>query len=318
MDNISKKTPIDVCADISSIVLFVFPILTDLLGFVSLFVDKLQIWINTNLGTVSCIAIIAVVNVVLIANIIFIFERHSKKRIDKASDLAKGYDHLLEVYADYLLAFEEKCEKIKTTEELYDEVSKALKAIVDEVKDVLSDVTKEKIRVCIKNFPEKYAHNDVTRMELITFCRSDKTLRESALERRNRVYVSQNTDFKLIMLDTYPYFAFNGLTSFEKVTKTPYENSTPKWEKKYNATIVYPIGKCNGYANGKSKYEVLGFLCADTLSTKAFSAEVGPICISFIASISYLLYIFLDKCITYREKIEKSHTHKEEECTVVG
>ena len=62
-----------------------------------------------------------------------------------------------------------------------------------------------------KAFPEKYDHHDVFKMQLITFCRSDKSLVEPATERTARVPVHKNTDFKLIMIETYPYFSFDNL-----------------------------------------------------------------------------------------------------------
>lgn len=143
-------------------------------------------------------------------------------------------------------------------------------------------------------------------MELMTLCRSDKTLVESATELQERIPVHKNTDFKLIMVETYPYFAFNNLKNFEKETRTEYENTTDHWEKKYLATIVFPISKCISSHKEKESFEVLGFLCVDTLSTQAFSGDVGPMCIDFVESLSYLLYAFLDKCIQYREALEQT------------
>lgn len=90
-----------------------------------------------------------------------------------------------------------------------------------------------------------------------------------------------------------------------------YQNSTKDWEKKYNATIVHPISKCISNQKSQEKYEILGFLCADTLKTNAFSADFGTACQVFLASIAFLLYIFLDKCILYREKIEKKQSNIE-------
>lgn len=314
MDNITKKSSIKTLSKISNIVLFIFPLLADLLGIAALFISNLQVWINDKIGTVSGVVIIAILNVVFLFNIVFIMEKKETKKSNKSKKFLEGYGQLLKNYTDYLTGFENKCADISTVEDLYEETSKCLKTLIDEIGSILSDATGSKIRVCIKAFPEKYTHRDVTQMKLMTFCRSDKTLMESARERKDRIEVQKNTDFKLIMLNTYPYFAFNNLKNFENETKTEYENSSSKWEKKYNATIVYPISKCIGTEGGKDLFQVLGFICVDTLSTKAFSAEVGPMCIKFIASLSCILYIFLDKCISYREKIEINNTNTEREC----
>ena len=310
LDNITKKPLVEKCSRIANAILFIFPILTDLLSVISLFTPKLQSLISSTFGTVPCITIIVILNVVLVANTFLVLDKKISNRVNKAFDFFEGYRNLLETYTTYLTDFENDCEKIASVEGLYFETSHCLKTLIDKIRDVLVDVTGEKIRVCIKAFPEKYEHHDVTQMELMTFCRSDKSLKESALERKDRIRVNKNTDFKLIMLEAYPYFAFNNLKNFKNETKTDYENSSSKWEKKYNATIVYPISKCIGVSEGKDLYQVLGFICVDSPSTNAFSTDVGPMCIRFIASLSYMLYIFLDKCITCREMLENTNERK--------
>ena len=269
-----------------------------------------------NIGSIPSILIIIILNVVLLANVIFVLERRANQRSDKAKMLIAGYDELLDEFKDYLIAFEDDVSKISTVDELYAKVSECLKVIVDAVKEILRDVTGHKIRVCIKAFPEIYAHHDTTQMELMTFCRSDKTLKASVLERANRVSVQDNTDFKLIMSETYPYFAFNNLKNFKKETKMEYQNSTSNWNEKYSSTIVHPISKRISPKGGRGTYQVLGFVCVDTLSIDAFSADIGPICIDFISSLSHLLYIFLERCITYRERLE--NLNNERECVTNG
>lgn len=313
MDNISKRSFLQKCAKFFSFILYAVPGTADAIGILSFVFPDIQNLLSSLIGANSIIVLAIINNVVLVGNIIFSIERQSRKKQDKSLTFINGYDNLLRNYADYLLAFEEKCDSITKIDDLYWESSHCLKTIIDNVRDIISDITGEKIRVCVKSFPEKYGHNDITKMELVTFCRSDKSLRDSIIERNDRISVNDNTDFKHIMSGTYTYFAFNGLESFEKETKTPYQNSTPGWEKRYKATIVYPISKKIGMSHGRAKYEILGFLCIDTLSTKAFSADNSETCIKFISSISSLMYIFLDKCITYREKIERKQLDEEKE-----
>ncbi len=321
MDNITKKTFIQRCTEVAKYVLFILPILTDLIGIVSLLTPKLQSWLDTHLGGVSCIIIITIVNIVLLANIIFVIDKMATKKADKANEFIEGYDKLLEEYADYLSDFDSRFDEINSVDELYKIVAESLKTIIDRTKTIISNVTGFKVRVCIKSFPEKYTSLNLDTMELMTFCRSDKSLRDSILERNDRVKVKENTDFKLIMMETtaYPYFAFNGLKNFERTTGIPYENSTDKWDKKYVATIVYPISKHVDTKRGKEIFQILGFLCVDTLSEKAFSAAVGLMCIRFMSSLSHLLYVFLDKCILCRERIEniQSQNQQERECVNV-
>ena len=171
--------------------LFVFPLLADLLGVASLFISNLQDWINDKIGTVSGVVIIAILNFVFLFNIVFIMEKKATKKSNKSKKFLEGYGRLLKNYTDYLTGFENKCAEISPVEDLYEETSKCLKTLIDEIGSILSDATGSKIRVCIKAFPEKYTHRDVTQMKLMTFCRSDKTLMESARERKDRIEVQK-------------------------------------------------------------------------------------------------------------------------------
>jgi len=304
MDNIKKKTLLQRITTVCKYISVAVPAIVDMFGVVALFADGLQTWVNANIGSVGCIIIIVVLNLLLVANIFIFVEKTAGKKASRASHFISGYKIISEHYTDHFINFENACKTITSVEELYSTTSTYLKELVDDVSDVLSRATGKKIRACIKAFPEKYEHHDTFKMELMTFCRSDKTLLESAEERAKRVPVHKNTDFKLIMVGTYPYFAFNNLKNFEKETKTEYENSTDKWEKKYIATIVFPISKHISTYRGKDSFEVLGFLCVDTLNTQAFSGDAGPMCIDFVESLSYLLYAFLDKAIQCRDALE--------------
>lgn len=304
MDNIKKKTLLQKITTACKYISLVIPAIVDVFGVIALFADGLQKWINTHIGSNGCIIIVVVLNLLLVANIFVFVEKTAGKKANKATHFIVGYKKVLEHYTNHLMDYEDACKQITTVEELYGATSNCLKALVDDVSDVLSKTTGKKVRACIKAFPEKYEHHDTFQMELMTFCRSDKTLVESAMERTGRVPVHKNTDFKLIMVGTYPYFAFNNLKNFQKETKTEYENSTEKWEKKYIATIVFPISKHISTYRGKDSFEVLGFLCVDTLNPQAFSGDVGPMCIDFVASLSYLLYTILDKAVQCRDALE--------------
>lgn len=305
MNNIKDNSTLRKVAEYLNYVLLVFPILVDFVGFVSLFIPNIQNSIMSHVSMTAFWCILVGVNVVLIASIIAATELRHKEKITVGLKFVGGYKALLKEHTINLMRFEEKCDEFQTVDELYGTVFGYLKSMVDEVSRILSDITGEKIRVCIKSFPEKYDHRDVHQMELITFYRSNAGWSTSELERKERIKVVENTDFKHILVESYPYFAFNGLDNFEKVTKMKYQNSTKDWRKKYNATIVNPISKFVSVQKSQEKYEILGFLCADTLKTDAFSADYGMACQDFLASIAFLLCIFLDKCILHREKIEE-------------
>ena len=306
MDNISKKSFKGTVTSISKYISVGIPLLIDFLGILTIFVGSLQDWLKANMNLGIGLIIVVILNILLVANIFVFVEKTAGKKADKVSYFITGYKKILRNHASCMVDFDARCKSINSVEELYRDTSAYLKEFVDEAKSVLSKATGEKIRVCIKVFPEKYSHRDTFAMELMTFCRSDKTLQESAIERRERIPVHKNTDFKMIMVEAYPYFAFNDLRNFKRVTKMEYENTTEHWESKYLSTIVSPIGKCISTYKGKQSFEVLGFLCVDTLALHAFSGDAAILCLEFVESLSNLLCVFLDKCIEYREILENN------------
>lgn len=304
MDNISKKRPLSTIAKIANICQIIFPVIVDFLGLISLFTSALNNWISTNIGLVPSIIIITILNVVLIANVIFLVDRKLSNKINITFEFILGYERLLKLYMENVIDFDEQRKNISTVEDLYSCVSEHLKTLIDEMNKILCKATGKDTRICVKAFPEIYNHTDTSKMELMTFCRSDKSLSQSNIERKDRVNVKENTDFDLIMSEEYPYFAFNNLQNYLQETQTEYRNTTIDWHEKYNATIVFPISKCIAIKRGKETHQILGFICADTLSLDAFTSDTGTHCVKFLSSVSFLLYIFLEKCIEYRKMLE--------------
>ena len=233
----TTKNRIRYAADFASWILVLIPVLSDIIGLFSFFVPSISAWMDKQVDSSAHGLIYAILNSVLLFSIILLVERRSKNRIERTSRCIEGYNKLLKKYSEYLIEFDDRCEKIQTVDSLYKETTECLKTIVDESKEILCDLTAEKIRVCVKSFPTRYSHKDISQMELVTFCRSDKSIHESERERGYRIKVSENTDFKSIIGESYPYFAYNGLTSYSKNQNSNYENSSKRWEKKYNATI---------------------------------------------------------------------------------
>lgn len=312
MDNVNKKSVLQKCTYFVKHTMLIFPILVDILGIVSLFTNSLQQWIDKNIGVGSCITIITILNIVLLGAIFIVLNDKAMQKSDKANQYIEGYDKILKRYSECFSDFENNIQVQSDVENLYETATKSLKEIVDKIRNIISEITDSNIRVCIKAFPKKYSNLNLDEMEIFTFCRSDNSLKESVMEHSDKVKVCENTDFKLIMMKStsYPYFAFNGLLNFEKETGMKYENSTDEWDRKYIATIVYPISRHTETIRGREYFNTLGFLCIDTLDENAFAASDGRMCIKFLSSISHLLYIFLDKCIIYKEDIENKVIQK--------
>ena len=91
-----------------------------------------------------------------------------------------------------------------------------------------------------------------------------------------------------------------------------YRNTTEDYEKYYKGTIVVPIRVNKShlyYVSENSGYDIVGFLCVDSLSTNAFrNAELDKdnntnIVKSFAAEI----YIILNKYNLYLQRIHGGH-----------
>jgi len=309
MDNMSPKNTFRVFKDILDICIILIPLMADMFSLVSLFLPDMRSWINNKISNQTCIAIIILLNVIMIIGFVYIYDKQTHQKINEFETIVDKYNEIIAAYEDNISDYEKSCENMQTINDLYIITAQIMKTLIDQMKEVLHEITHQKVRVCIKAFAEKYDTIDLHNMELITFCRSDKDLLSSGQERCMRVRLEENTDFLMIMSNntSYPYFAYNGLTTFTQKTGMTYMNSSSDWEKKYNATIVHPICKCvKKDKSGKKEYQILGFLCIDSLSTKAFTQKNANICISFNKAMAVLLYRVLNKCITQREVIEKT------------
>lgn len=87
-----------------------------------------------------------------------------------------------------------------------------------------------------------------------------------------------------------------------------YQNSTENWEDYYIGTIVVPIRIANKrlfYTSEEESYNILGFLCADSLSTKAFTEEAKQRNIYYVKAYAALIYNILSKYQFYLKQLGK-------------
>ncbi len=76
-------------------------------------------------------------------------------------------------------------------------------------------------------------------------------------------------------------------------------NSTSNWEDYYIGTIVVPVGNSATSQEGK-KCEILGFLCVDSLSRKAFTEKQKTINVKLLQGYADVFGIAAQK---YKEKL---------------
>lgn len=304
MDNITPNKKIGGIVKFLDYVFVIVGLIADILGILSFilsFFPSLPQLPIANQFNWYIIVLIVLVNIALLLKL---YSHHVKKTHDmghKTELLIDGLDKISSEFENYFYYMDSKIEQTQSTAELYGIVAESSKGIVDLVESVLRKVTTKDVRACIKYFPKQY--NDIKEMQLITLCRSDESLNDSRTEHTDFIHVQENTDFESIMIGENHYFAFNDLMTFKKQTGKKYKNSSEDWTKRYNATIVHPIKRRTERRRRKDYFDILGFLCVDSLSLEAFSGDTGPMCIKFTQSVSRLLYIFLDKCTVQNEKI---------------
>jgi len=117
--------------------------------------------------------------------------------------------------------------------------------------------------------------------------------------------VDRNTDFAEILFEFKDYFYSGNLPEYEKALNKvgkKYKNTTANWEKYYRATIVVPI-RISNEENDK-EYQIMGFLCVDTMSTTAFKHEEEEIAVSIVKTFADGLYAYLDHCRHFDKLLE--------------
>lgn len=189
---------------------------------------------------------------------------------------------------------------------------------------ILQKSTGEKVCACIKLIENTGVATgiDKEKATVITFCRSkntDKTRKANDGVHKKSIKIKENTDFYDILDEesenTNSYFYQGNLPQYDKDLRKAgkkYRNTTEDYEKYYKGTIVVPIRVNKShlyYVSENSGYDIVGFLCVDSLSTNAFrNAELDKdnntnIVKSFAAEI----YIILNKYNLYLQRIHGGH-----------
>lgn len=176
---------------------------------------------------------------------------------------------------------------------------------VDILSTLISNSTDERVSVCIKYFPDDQPRPDANGFlqeedyYLKTLSRSTNTVSDR-LNNDGLVPILGNTAFMTIMNERKSYFRSSNLKELKKIDA--YDNTNQHWEKYYNATIVVPIRMKMNISNAEipdSRYNLLGFLCADSLSTSAFRDSDIAAYTSMIKAYAGGLYMYLEKVYTF-------------------
>jgi hypothetical protein len=172
---------------------------------------------------------------------------------------------------------------------------------------VLTKLARAEVCLSVKYFmPVDYAKSGATVLSedyyLSTLSRSSNSDKNRVLGTKARV--GDNTDYVMLVRDCYPHFWAPNLEDYDRDLKkigACYRNSTPKWEDYYAATVNVPIRlKMKSFLNDADGdgvdqgYHMLGLLCADSISTEAFTEALKPVFLNLLKCYADAFYNYLD------------------------
>ena len=209
-------------------------------------------------------------------------------------------------------------------------VKELIKSALDNLCDIYFIYSEEVISGCVKMIVPTDSEITIDNACVQTFERSTHSHsgRRVIDELVNVQKVKGNTDFYEILLDSKKSVFYQAdLVEFGNHLKEigrKYENTNAEWEKYYHGTIVAPIriaNRRNPHNDKSSDYTILGFLCVDSMSTKAFSCDNQEFYTNIIKSYASLLYIVLEQYKIYLQ--ENNHNtifkqHKKRKKTTKG
>jgi len=145
-----------------------------------------------------------------------------------------------------------------------DEKKTALARTMDELSTAFSILTGSSCRCCIK-IVSRSNKKSLSQLEVLTFCRNSAEKDAGAAHP-----IEHNTDFNDLYQDpSKKWFFGNNLP--EMARRGEYNNTNKDWQKRYRATLVWPIRRLTN--NPQAAPSLLGFLCVDSKRAEAFSEE---------------------------------------------
>lgn len=255
-------------------------------------------------------AVFAIVFGCLYWNKLIKYRQLAKKRLEVHSqEMALVDEKVAETLFDILHFYKAK----QLTLALLDtKVKASLQALLDSLERIMEIDTGQVVNACIKLILPAQTEITLDNARIQTFVRSTKSsLARSAYDVNNSepVYVKENTDFYQIFAKKAEYFYEGNLLDYAQRLANineRYKNTHLGWEDHYRGTIVVPIRiqhKFLHFTKQDKDYQVIGFLCVDSMSTDAFLPRQKKENIAFLQAHASLVYILLNKYQHYLLKL---------------
>ena len=194
-----------------------------------------------------------------------------------------------------------------------EKVEGMLKDSLDDICEIYKAFSGQKVSACIK-YIDSVGSVELDDATLRTFVRSTnadvkRCERDNNLTRS--IYIKDNSDFYEILNPNNKQFYFyqQNLIEYAKNCEkmgSEYKNSTHEWELYYKGTIVVPISIANkrvAFSGKEHCYNVLGFLCIDSLSTEAFLKSEETYNVNIAQAVAAQMYIMLNQYQQYLKKL---------------
>lgn len=273
---------------------------------------KVCIWINSYIWQII---------IILVFSFLFLIAlKYRSSAINKMNVTSKGFLHILDMTRELCenlndIQFVSKhcnvnvCTALNranryNTDSLF---SKYTIDFLNEVKRIMEGYTECEVSACIKLVvPGK---ND----KVITFARDTLSDEKRSYNSKSEpVPIKDNSDFyDIINEGTYSYFYVPNLKKYKVAIDNvsdghhKYKNTSIDWPDHYLGTMVVPIGELQ-----KNKYQVIGFLCLDSLNSKAFAMKQKDINIKLAKSFSNIYGIAVNEYKAMEMKSEDKMTNK--------
>lgn len=204
------------------------------------------------------------------------------------------------------------------------EVERYIEESLDQLCEILKSFTKKEICASVKIIESSRGDIntedgiDIDDATVKTFARSKNTdVKRKGNDNFSEVgpKLKDNTDFLDIVdpkrKNNCSYFYQRDLIQYDKALRKigeKYRNTTENWDKYYRGTIVAPIRIANKYLHYTQKneyYDIVGFVCVDSLSTWAFLANQENYNSKLVKAFAAEMYVILSKYKYYLKKIQE-------------
>jgi hypothetical protein len=233
----------------------------------------------------------------------------SRQATMRLRHLSSSFHDLTHLIRDefYILSSDHKS-KTLTRDLLIRKLTETATKVVNILAAVLTDSTGYPISVCIKYFDiadPVIADRGLNDLLVKTMCRSANShparLKTNSCER-----AVDNTALAKIVFDNWDCFAQSDLYRYKEKYNEEYVNSDQNWKKYYRSTIVVPIRiklSVTDPSHEKAGYDLLGFLCADSMSNQAIENNEISDYVNVVKGFADILYQYFDRVLFFYRKL---------------